>query len=47
MGGFFLGEGQMTKDDSTPATAERAELRRDVTIWGSSTWGYADVGADI
>lgn len=27
--------------------AERVELRRDVTIWGSYTWGYADVGADI
>jgi len=23
------------------------ELRRDVTIWGSFTWGYADVGADV
>ncbi len=23
------------------------ELRRDVTIWGSYMWGYADVGADI
>lgn len=23
------------------------ELRRAVTIWGSYTWGYADVGADI
>jgi APA family basic amino acid/polyamine antiporter len=22
-------------------------LRRAVTIWGSYTWGYADVGADI
>ncbi len=22
-------------------------LRRDVTVWGSYTWGYADVGADI
>jgi APA family basic amino acid/polyamine antiporter len=22
-------------------------LRRDVSIWGSYTWGYADVGADI
>jgi APA family basic amino acid/polyamine antiporter len=22
-------------------------LRRDVTLWGSYTWGYADVGADI
>ncbi len=27
--------------------SERVELRRDVTIWGSYTWGYADVGADI
>ncbi len=26
---------------------ESARLRRDVTIWGSYTWGYADVGADI
>ncbi|MGC8873744.1 MAG: APC family permease [Chloroflexia bacterium] len=32
---------------SSTATAERVELRRDVTIWGSYTWGYADVGADI
>lgn len=23
------------------------ELRRDVTVWGSYMWGYADVGADI
>lgn len=37
----------MMKDDSVPATAERVELRRDVTIWGSYTWGYADVGAGI
>lgn len=29
------------------APAERLELRRDVTIWGSYMWGYADVGADI
>lgn len=27
-------------------TVER-KLRRDVTIWGSFMWGYADVGADI
>ncbi len=27
--------------------AGKPELRRDVTIWGSYTWGYADVGADI
>ncbi len=41
---------------TAPATAVRAVevpaphpvgLRRDVTIWGSYTWGYADVGADI
>ncbi len=23
------------------------DLRRDVSVWGSYTWGYADVGADI
>src|SRR5215469_1095056 len=23
------------------------DLRRDVTTWGSYSWGYADVGADI
>jgi len=37
----------MSKDHSTFDTAEKVELRRDVTIWGSYTWGYADVGADI
>jgi APA family basic amino acid/polyamine antiporter len=26
---------------------KKSELRRDVTVWGSYTWGYADVGADI
>src|SRR5512142_3410161 len=26
---------------------KKVELRRDVTVWGSYTWGYADVGADI
>lgn len=26
---------------------KRVELRRDVSVWGSYTWGYADVGADI
>jgi APA family basic amino acid/polyamine antiporter len=35
------------KNQDTPTIAERVELRRDVTIWGSYTWGYADVGADI
>ncbi len=29
------------------STTERLELRRDVTVWGSFMWGYADVGADI
>ncbi|MCL4394655.1 MAG: APC family permease [Chloroflexi bacterium] len=29
------------------ATAQKVELRRDVSVWGSYTWGYADVGADI
>ncbi len=29
------------------AQSQPVELRRDVTIWGSYTWGYADVGADI
>ncbi len=24
-----------------------SELRRDITVWGSYMWGYADVGADI
>jgi APA family basic amino acid/polyamine antiporter len=28
-------------------TAVAQKLRRDVTIWGSFMWGYADVGADI
>jgi basic amino acid/polyamine antiporter, APA family len=27
--------------------AEKLELRRDVTVWGSFMWGYADVGADV
>ncbi|MBI4483569.1 MAG: APC family permease [Acidobacteria bacterium] len=26
--------------------AQPAELRRDVTVWGSYMWGFADVGAD-
>jgi APA family basic amino acid/polyamine antiporter len=25
----------------------KTELRRDVSVWGSYMWGYADVGADI
>ncbi len=30
-----------------PAGIARSELRRDVTVFGSYMWGYADVGADI
>ncbi len=34
-------------NEAVSMPAERVELRRDVTIWGSYTWGYAGVGADI
>jgi APA family basic amino acid/polyamine antiporter len=30
-----------------PQPPHALELRRDVTVWGSFMWGYADVGADI
>ncbi|MCS6963723.1 MAG: hypothetical protein NZM16_06735, partial [Thermoflexus sp.] len=29
------------------ASAQHVGLRREVTVWGSFTWGYADVGADV
>lgn len=32
---------------ATGSAAPRVQLRRDITVWGSYTWGYADVGADI
>jgi APA family basic amino acid/polyamine antiporter len=32
---------------SNTGAEKKSELRRDVTVWGSYTWGYADVGADI
>ena len=32
---------------STPRPAEQVSLRRSVTTWGSFSWGYSDVGADI
>jgi APA family basic amino acid/polyamine antiporter len=32
---------------STTATTKPPELRRSVTPWGSFSWGYSDVGADI
>ncbi len=40
----------MTDSDSPALAAvapEKLELRRDVSVWGSFMWGYADVGADI
>jgi len=39
----------MESEAKSPATApiHPVELRREVTIWGSFTWGYADVGADV
>jgi APA family basic amino acid/polyamine antiporter len=33
------------KEITAPETG-KAELRRDVTVWGSYMWGFADVGAD-
>ena len=33
--------------ESGAAAPEQLSLRRDVTVWGSYMWGYADVGADI
>lgn len=33
--------------DSPAKPSHDLELRRDVTVWGSFMWGYADVGADI
>ena len=37
----------MSDPGQVATLGEKVELRRDVTIWGSYTWGYADVGADI
>jgi APA family basic amino acid/polyamine antiporter len=34
-------------DSSNTVQHKKVELRRDVSVWGSYTWGYADVGADI
>ncbi|MGB9736158.1 MAG: APC family permease [bacterium] len=33
--------------NETTSTQLHHELRRDITVWGSYMWGYADVGADI
>jgi len=32
---------------ASPSPAAKPELRRSVTPWGSFSWGYSDVGADI
>ena len=37
----------MSDPPSAGSAADAAELRRDVSVWGSFMWGYADVGADI
>lgn len=34
-------------ETGTESTIKSSELRRDVSVWGSYMWGYADVGADI
>jgi len=42
--------GQTGMNEKTPlpsAGSAQEGLRRDVTVWGSYMWGYADVGADI
>src|SRR2546430_5404654 len=31
----------------SPPSMSSSELRREVSVWGSYMWGYADVGADI
>lgn len=37
----------MTEVATAPlAPGQKLELRRDVTVWGSFMWGFADVGAD-
>jgi APA family basic amino acid/polyamine antiporter len=33
--------------ETPSSTIGASELRRDVSVWGSYMWGYADVGADI
>jgi len=30
-----------------PSGGSKIKLRREVTVWGSFCWGYADVGADV
>jgi APA family basic amino acid/polyamine antiporter len=40
------GDDSSNKARAAPVSGS-AGLRRDVTVWGSFMWGYADVGADI
>jgi APA family basic amino acid/polyamine antiporter len=35
------------RDRVAEEASSDGQLRRDVTVWGSFMWGYADVGADI
>jgi APA family basic amino acid/polyamine antiporter len=44
-----MDEPQSTAQGSTasPSKPAAGDLRRDVSIWGSFSWGYADVGADV
>lgn len=35
------------KNSKNSQPESKVELRRDVTVWGSFMWGYADVGADV
>ncbi len=37
----------MSGVEQASKTISASELRRDVSVWGSYMWGYADVGADI
>jgi basic amino acid/polyamine antiporter, APA family len=42
--------GKRTAADMIPGDArpdETHHLRRDISVWGSFMWGFADVGADI
>ena len=43
----MVNKGKSLKNPQTPPVPGSAGLRRDVTVWGSFMWGYADVGADI
>lgn len=37
---------QSKRTEEKAGIEKRLELRRDVTVWGSYMWGFADVGAD-